>query len=315
MNTKILLGLTLAAVLAMAVVSPAVAETVTGIKKTEFKVKDGEIDKLKFHLDDKVAEDTFGGYAIFTEGGSVVAYTSHPGVYDSTSQTAPTSDQIDLEIGAIAAGCSVTPDVACGGEWHSHLVVPDANSPYCDFAAISELTFNEPANKVKAKGKHVEGKDIAMGTGGFVGAISGVLEDFTVGAPADADGTTDKFDGAAFDLNPVKVDGDLKAICIGVVTEEIAGLCTEIDESPAFPDEVIPVPAGTGQAYKLEIGGGGVSPENKVQIGEFPYSDALWAEINTTIPPVPDDDADPAAGLGGVELQNWYNANCVVLSP
>ena len=38
MNTKILFGFTLVAVLVMAVASPAVADAVTGIKKTEIKV-------------------------------------------------------------------------------------------------------------------------------------------------------------------------------------------------------------------------------------------------------------------------------------
>lgn len=189
--------------------SPAVAEAITGIKKTEIKVKNDEIKKLKFHLDDKVETPTFGGYAIFTTEGAVIAYTQHAGVYDSTSQTAPTSDQVAIQVGAIAAVCTVN-DVACGGEWHSHLVVPDLDSEFCDFAAISELTFNEPANKVEAKGKHVEGKNIALGDGGFIGAISGELSDWTVGDPQP--------DGAAFDLNAVVVDGELKAVCIGDVT-------------------------------------------------------------------------------------------------
>ena len=39
MNTKILFGLTLVAVLAMAVASPAVADAITGIKKTEVSVR------------------------------------------------------------------------------------------------------------------------------------------------------------------------------------------------------------------------------------------------------------------------------------
>lgn len=282
MNTKILLGLTLVAVLAMAVASPAVAEAITGIKKTEIKVKDGEIDKLKFHLDDKVEENTFGGYAIFT-GGAVVAYTSHPTVYDSTSQTAPTSAQIGLPIGAIAAGCNVAPDVACGDEWHSHLVVPNTNSPYCNFASISELSFNEPADKVKAKGKSVEGKDIAIGTAGFVGAISGELQDFTVGTP-------DQQSGAAFDLNPAFVDGNLKAICIGDVDTNTSGLCADI------------ATAGSGQDYKLDVGAGG--DNDKVELSEFLYGEDLFDLINTNT-----GDVTPE-GLGGVELQTWFDNTC-----
>ena len=281
MNTKILLGLTLIAVLAMTVTSPAIADAVTGIKKTEIKVKHGEIDKLKFHLDDKVEKPTFGGYAIFTTDGAVVAFTQHAGVYDSTSQTAPTSDQIDIQVGAIAAVCNVD-DVACGDEWHSHLVVPDVDNSYCNFAAISELTFNEPANKVKAGGKHVEGKDIALGDSGFVGAISGELDTWTVGAPLEG--------GAAFDLNPAFVDGNLVAICIGDVDANTTGLCTDI------------AAAGSGQDYKLAVGAGG--DNNKVELSEFLYGEDLFDSINTNT-----GDVTPE-GLGGVELQTWFDTTC-----
>lgn len=290
MNTKILLGLTLVAVLVMTVASPAIAEAITGIKKTEIKVKGDEIDKLKFHLDDKVDKPTFGGYAIFTDGGAVVAYTSHGGVYDSTSQTAPTSNQVDIQVGAIAAVCGVSPDVACGDEWHSHLVVPDDSSPYCDFAAISELTFNEPADKVKAKGKHVEGKDIALGTTGFVGAISGKLMDFTVGDPYEQE-------GQAFPLVPAFTASGLKAICINGATDltETQALCLDL---------------GVGdQAAGLEFiaihNDGG---DFRLDKTEFPYSDALWTQANTNV----NDSSDPnnSSVVGGGELRDWFTAKC-----
>jgi len=214
MNTKILLGLTLVAVLAMAVASPAVADAITGIKKTEIKVKNDEIKKLTFKLDDKVPKHPFGGYALFTDGGSVIAFTSHEGFFDSIEQQAPTTSQVALQVGAIAAVCNVM-DVACGNEWHSHLVNPMTDS-VCDgvggIAKVGELTYNQPTDKLKVAGKNIEGKGIDIGTEGFVGAISGSLMDFTVGTPGDS---------AAFDLVPVDVDGvpitvaaDLVAICI-----------------------------------------------------------------------------------------------------
>lgn len=285
MTKTVLLGLTLVAVLAMAIAFPTVADAITGIKKTEIKVKNGEIDKLKFHLDDKVEKPTFGGYAIFTTDGAVIAYTSHPGVYDSTAQKAPTSDEIAIQVGKIAAVCDS--EDACGDEWHSHLVIPNVDSPYCNFAAISELTFNEPANKVKTGGKDIEGKDIAIGTGGFVGAISGELMDMTVGDPYEQA-------GAAFDLNAAVVGGSLKAICIGDVNTgaeaEIASLCSDISD------------AGSGLAYRDAVGAGG--SHDKVELTEFPYGENLFDSINTNT-----GDVTPE-GLGGVELQTWFVGNC-----
>ena len=156
MNTKILFGLTLVAVLAMAVASPAVADAITGIKKTEIKVKNDEIKKLKFQLDDKVPKHPFG-------------------------QQAPTTSQVALQVGAIAAVCNVT-DVACGNEWHAHLVNPEPET-LCDevggIAKVGELTYNQPTDKLKIAGKNILASGIDLGTEGFVGAISGQLMDFT----------------------------------------------------------------------------------------------------------------------------------------
>lgn len=214
MNTKILLGLTLVAVLAMTIASPAVADAITGIKKTDVKVKNDEIN-LKFHLEDKVPKTPFGGYALFTNGGAVIAITSHAGFFDSTGQQAPTASQIAQPVGAIGAVCTVT-DVACGNEWHAHLVEPVLGDPICTgvggIASIGDLTYNQPTDKLKIKGKHIEAKGIDIGTEGFVGALSGTLHDITVGTPGGS---------AAFDLVPVDVNGvpiavatDLAAVCI-----------------------------------------------------------------------------------------------------
>jgi len=60
MTKTVLLGLTLVAVLAMAIAFPAVADAITGIKKTEIKANDDEIKKLRFQLEDKVPTTPFG---------------------------------------------------------------------------------------------------------------------------------------------------------------------------------------------------------------------------------------------------------------
>ena len=208
MTRTVLLGLTLVAVLAMAVAFPAVADAITSIKKTEIKVKGDEIKKLKFKLEDKLPKSVFGGYGIFTDGGAVVAITSHPGFYDSEAQKSPKASQVDLQISDFAAVCNVTKK-ACGNEWHSHLVEA-VTSPFCGFAAIGELTWDEPAKKVKTGKKHVEAKNIDIGDKKFTGALDGVFRDFTVGTPIEG--------GAAFDLVPsLAVPGDistLQDVCI-----------------------------------------------------------------------------------------------------
>ena len=214
MTKTVLLGLTLAAVLTMAIAFPTVADAITGIKKTEIKDNDDKIKKLKFHLENKVPKTPFAGYAIFTENGDVVAITSHAQFFDSTGQQAPTASQIALQVGGIAAVCTVS-DVACGDEWHTHLVKPNFESTICDVAQIEELSYNEPSTKVNAAGKHVLARNIDLGDQGLVGALSGTLQDFTVGTPQQG--------GLAFDLVPVDANGD--PIDPNVNLGDLAGVC------------------------------------------------------------------------------------------
>ncbi len=198
------------AVLTLAVTVPAVADAITGINKIQTKVVGDEIKKLRFQLDDNVPKHPFGGYALFTDGGHVIAFTSHEGFFDSPAQQAPTSDQVANQVGAIAAICNVT-DVACGNEWHAHLVHP-VESDLCDFMAIGELTYDQPTERLIIAGKNLIGTGIDIGTEGFVGALNGNLQDFTVGQPGGS---------AAFDLDPVDANGntitdpaDFAAVCI-----------------------------------------------------------------------------------------------------
>ena len=221
MTRKLLLGITLGAAFAILFFAPlGIADAITGIKKTEIKANDDEITKLRFQLEHKVPKTPFGGYALFTTDGSVIAITSHAGFFDSTGQQAPTAAQVANQVGAIAAVCSVT-DVACGNQWHAHLVNPVADS-LCDdvggIAKVGELTYNQPTNRLEIDGKNIIAKGIDIGTEGFVGAVSGQLMDFTVGVPGAS---------AAFDLVPVDAAGDpitvatdLAAICIVPTTDE-----------------------------------------------------------------------------------------------
>ena len=281
MTKTVLLGLTLAAVLTMAIAFPAIADAITPIKQTEIKVKKGEISKLRFQLEGNVETQPFGGYAIFTQDGSVVAVTSHAGFYDSETQTAPTAGQTALQFDGPAAVCNVT-DVACGNEWHSHLVEPTGSS-YCDFAAVSELTFEEPSDRLNVAGNNLIVRGIALGESDFTEALGGDFRGFVVGTPLDG--------GAAFDLNPAVVDGNLKAVCVGDLSD-VANLCADLGD-------------GTRADALIFISDHNAGGDFRLDINEFPYNDDIWNEANTN-----QNGATNASVVGGVELSNWFSNNC-----
>lgn len=295
MNTKILLGLTLVAVLTMAVMSPAVAEAITDIKKTEIKVKKGEISKLRFQLEGNVETQPFGGYAIFTENGAVVAVTSHAGFYDSETQGEPTIEAISFD--GPAAVCGEGSE-GCGAEWHTHLVVPDVDSQYCDFASVSELTFEEPSDRLNVAGNNLIIRGVDIGTNSFTRALAGGADDFTVGNPQKG--------GAAFDLNPAVLSGELKAVCIGDVSEDPANLCAELKSATTGESD--------GKAFRDTYDQGelfGNGDTSRLETTEFPYSDAIHAAANVNTGNPPGTNQDAIDGIGPGELNTWYSANCV----
>ena len=212
MNSK-LLGASLAAIFAIALVgSPIMAEAITDLVKTKLKIDDDEYEKITFKLASKIPKvptgsEIFGGYAVFTDG-HVIAVTAHEGAFDSETQSFPTSGTFGLcDADQVAAGF-------CSGVWHTHLVEPVGNEN-CAFAAVGALTFEEPSDDVKIKAKKIVLKEIEMETDDYTNSITGQEMDFTAGNPVDADPSTPEFDGAAFDLTPVFIDGNLAAICIG----------------------------------------------------------------------------------------------------
>lgn len=206
--------------------SPIWADPITELVKTKVKYDDDEYDKIKFKLAEKVPTDgsVFGGYAIFTSG-HVIAVTSHPSFYDSETQTAPSPGQVALDpFPGPAAVCNVG-DVACGAEWHTHMVEPvtatnSDNSPVCAIAAVGALTFEEVSEELKVKAKKIVLKEIESDD--FTDAVSGNEKDFTAGSPVDADvalaGILPEepgFQGVGFDLHPTTDDLGNLVVCIG----------------------------------------------------------------------------------------------------
>ena len=208
MTKKILLGITFAAVFAMGFA--IFADAITGLNNTDIKQNNNAFQKITFSLveDAKIAGEDFGGYAIFTTGGDVIAVTSHQGAFDSEAQGSP---------GGTFALCSPAQVTAglCGPEWHTHLVKP-VGSALCSIAAVGSLTFEEPSSNVNVKDSDIAISNVKKGTSSFTNSISGSALAFTVGASqVSPNPVTGVGDGVPFDLVPVFDNGNLLAICIG----------------------------------------------------------------------------------------------------
>lgn len=302
---KKILGISIAAILAVGLAgSPLYADAIGDLLETEVTIAGDNYDRIVFTTADKIPKKgEFGGFAIVTEG-HVIAVTDHGGFYDSEAQKAPKLPPT-LPLSPTAAVCA-DGDKGCNSKWHTHLVEPKGSALCATGLAIGALSFEEPSEKVQIKAKSIILKNIALGTDSFTESLTNAPKDFTAGLPVDSDvvsgaDTPFSFDGLAFDLTPT-FDGPVAAenlvICIGD-TFDPADLCAAIEAAPATDT---PADAGTGLAYRDLIGSGGEN--NKVELSEFPFSAALFDVINTST-----GDATPE-GLGGVELQNWYDANC-----
>lgn len=194
----------------MAVAFPAVAEAITEIKKTEVKVKKGEISKLRFQLEGNVETQPFGGYAILTDAGTAIAITSHAGFYDSEKQTEPTVTPI-IQFDGPGALCAST-DGECGAEWHAHVVVPATDARCATNLKVGDLTWDDPSDRLNVAGNNLIARGIALGANDYVAALAGGTVSFDTGA---VPGTS----GLAFDLTPIFLDSEdlttLDAVCIG----------------------------------------------------------------------------------------------------
>jgi len=210
MTKTILLGITLAVVFAMGFA--VFADAITGLANTSINQDNNKFKKITFSLveDVKINGEDFGGYAVFTTGGDVIAVTSHQGAYDSETQSFPQKRATF----ALCNGGQVNAGF-CGPIWHTHLVKP-VGTALCQIAAIGGLTFEQPSNEVKVKNSNISFKNVQKGTSSFTESVSGAATDFTVGATqVSPNPVTGVGDGVAFDLVPVFDNGNLLAICIG----------------------------------------------------------------------------------------------------
>ena len=287
MTKTVLLGLTLAAILTMAIAFPAIADAITPIKQTEVKVKKGEISKLRFQLESKVETQPFGGYAILTDAGTAIAITSHAGFYDSEIQgeTTPASPVIDFP--GPAALCSSLE--GCGAEWHVHVVEPAADDRCASNLKVGELTWTDPSDRLNVAGNNLIARGIALGANPYVAALSADGErNFDTGSNP---GT----EGLAFDLTPIFLDPEdltsLDAVCIGPKSDSQL-LCEDLGD-------------GTRDDALVFIGDHNTGGDFRLDIDEFPYNDDIWNEANTN-----QDGATNASVVGGVELSNWFANNC-----
>jgi hypothetical protein len=211
MNRKAILAISLAAVFTLAITIPVSAEAILGLAQTEVKVKNGEITKLRFHVDGTGVETApFGGYAILTDADTAIAVTSHGGFYDSEVQGPGTNlDTPYVDFPGKAALCSTL--TGCGDEWHTHIVIPAPDARCESGFKVGDLTWDEPSEKLKVAGENLIARSIPLGVNYYEAAITGGS------APFDA-GTTPGTDGLAFPLTPIFLGATpdtLDAVCIG----------------------------------------------------------------------------------------------------
>ncbi|MDH3766269.1 MAG: hypothetical protein OER82_10750 [Nitrosopumilus sp.] len=138
-KTRTIFVLSLAAVFAIGVIgSPIVAEAISDLEKTKvvLNVAVDKIKKIVFTIQDGVPENNvFGGYAIVTDEGDVVAVTSHKGVYDNEAQSYPNKNKtFDVcNKGLVTAGF-------CDEVWSTH-AVKLVDNDLCAFKAIGASSF------------------------------------------------------------------------------------------------------------------------------------------------------------------------------
>jgi hypothetical protein len=288
MTKTVLLGATLAAVFTVMLFASPMADAITGLVETEVKDNKNTYQKITFSLADDVitdGTDTFGGYAVFTDGGDVIAVTSHMGAYDSAGQ------QYDDPAITFALCSPEQLDAGlCGPEWHSHLVKP-ADSDLCAIAQVGALTFEEPSATVVANQDNIKVVNVKKGTKSFTNSVSGLSTEFTVASSAVDPHPLSGQAGVPFDLNPVFIDGALNAICIGPASE-VGSLCSDLGDGTVPDAQDFMALHNTNPTVRLEI-------------GEFPYSDDLWNEINIFT-----GGAIGGTVVGATELSIWYGDSC-----
>ena len=203
MNTKSILGLSLAAVFALAMIASAIGVDAAGsfldVKKAKVTIDDDdEFEKAKIKTNAKIPKNGDGGafgYGIISGAGleAIAVTTTHGGVLDSEAQS-DASDPV----------------------FHNHYVALQASTDgtgLCPGLEVRDITWQEPGD-VKVKGKKATMKDVPFE---FDGEHS---LDRDIDLSFNADGNVGAV--VSFTINPVDGDGntsvtDIQAVCINDV--------------------------------------------------------------------------------------------------
>lgn len=224
MNSKTILGISLAAIFAVAI-TPVMAgvgpDPITPLKNTHLFMDDDSYKKILFSLDGKAnTGNVFGGYAVVTDigGGNLgaIAVTSHPRFYDSAVQDPPTEPPAVPSPFVIAQLCTET-DTGCGDEWHVHLVNIAGDARCALGIAVGDLSFEEPNKRTKQVLRWISVNGLPFGDQSLTSAATGNPTTFHAGLPADipdaiAPGVQYS---TAFDLNAIVENGAIQGVCIG----------------------------------------------------------------------------------------------------
>jgi len=148
-NTKTILGISLAAVFAISLLGSAYATGYLTIESASVTATPTEITKAKIYTGEKIPKkgEALFGYGIVTSGTDLVVATTHAGVLDSQKQK----------------GDPMSP------KWHNHYVKL-AEDVGCEDPVTNPLGLRvvdisyESPGKVNVKGDKIELKDVPLGT-------------------------------------------------------------------------------------------------------------------------------------------------------
>ena len=193
MNSKTILGISIAAVFAVSILTTSAYAGGLGFLDIKKASVDSNDNKLK-----KAIIETFGkipkkgaalGYAVGTTefdpatGGTLIVATMHPGVLDSVRQK----------------GDIMSP------AWHTHYVEVGAVAA-CGGVGVTDISYESPG-KLVISGKKLTIKNVPTGTiDTHFGLAPNSLNEFTTGDPVQV--------VASFTLRPVFGANGLEAVCV-----------------------------------------------------------------------------------------------------
>ncbi len=187
MKTKMVLGISLAAVFAVSMIAAqqAMAGVAEGGDLIGGSISDGVIKFTTFQDPIPRHGEVFGGFGVLTDG-TLLVVTSHRGFYDSESQIPRAVDTFASPFVEICHGSDLP---SCGPEWHTHLanLVPARDGSNCTASPgsglpaleIAALTYENPT-EVDVIGNKIFLSKIKQ-TGKFTESITGLTQIFGMG--------------------------------------------------------------------------------------------------------------------------------------